>query len=240
MCPATKVTMKKCIRTEVSALTIYQDLKQQCEQQSDLVRASAMKSYMKDMFDFYGISAPQRKKLVRSFKEKYQFVPDKNLWQLIDSLWADPHREMQYIAIDFLMPFVKKMTVSDLPFLEKMILSKSWWDTVDGIAPNLAGRIFRDKEDIRNQYVYRWMESENIWLQRSAIICQLKYGKDTDWNLLSEAILRHDTSKEFFVRKGQGWALRQYSKYNPLTVRQFVEANPQLSGLTKKEALRKM
>jgi 3-methyladenine DNA glycosylase AlkD len=232
--------MKKCIQTEVGALSIYHDLQQQCELQSDLVRASAMKSYMKNMFDFYGINAPQRKNLVRSFKEKYQILPDANLWQLIDCLWADPHREMQYIAIDFLLPFVKKMTASDLPFLEKMILSKSWWDTVDGIAPNLAGRIFRDKEEIRDQYINRWMESENIWLQRSAIICQLKYGQDTDWNLLSTAILRHDTSKEFFVRKGQGWALRQYSKYNPLVVRQFVEANQQLSGLTKKEALRKI
>jgi len=232
--------MKKCIQTNVSALLIYQDLKQQCEVLSDDAKAEEMKSYMKNLFDFYGINAPNRKELSKTFKKKYKFVLDDHMWKLVEYLWADGYREMQYIALDLLTPFANKMTVADLPQLENMIISKSWWDTVDGIAPALAGSIFRDSHQIRDQYVYRWMESENIWLQRSAIICQLKYGKDTDWNLLSEAILRHDTSKEFFVRKGQGWALRQYSKYNPLAVRQFVEANPQLSGLTKKEALRKL
>lgn len=232
--------MKKCIQTEVSALLIYEDLKQQCEVLSDDAKAEEMKSYMKNLFDFYGINAPNRKELSKTFKKKYKFVLDDHLWQLIEYLWTDAHREMQYIALDLLTPFANKMTTADLPQLENMIITKSWWDTVDGIAPALAGSIFRNNHQIRDQYVYRWMENENIWLQRSAIIFQLKYGKDTDWNLLSEAILRHDTSKEFFVRKGQGWALRQYSKYNPLAVRNFVEDNPQLSGLTKKEALRKL
>ena len=78
----------------------------------------------------------------------------------------------------------------------------------------------------------------NIWLQRASVIFQLKYGQDTDWDLLCQAILKNDSSCQFFVRKGQGWALRQYSKYQPLLVRQFITANPQLSGLTKREALR--
>ncbi|MBK7804732.1 MAG: DNA alkylation repair protein [Saprospiraceae bacterium] len=232
--------MKKVIPIDLNTQLIYQDLKQQCEELSDQAKALAMKAYMKYLFDFYGINALNRKEISRTFKKNYKLVLDDHLWQLVEYLWADAHREMQYIAIDLLTPFANKMTAADLPQLENMIISKSWWDTVDGIAPALAGSIFRDNHQIRDQYVYRWMESENIWLQRSAIICQLKHGKDTDWNLLSEAILSHDTSKEFFVRKGQGWALRQYSKYNPLAVRQFVEANPQLSGLTKKEALRKI
>jgi 3-methyladenine DNA glycosylase AlkD len=224
----------------LNAQLIYQDLKQQCEELSDQPKALAMSAYMKNLFDFYGINAPQRKELSRTFRKEYKFVLDDHLWQLIEYLWADPHREMQYIALDLLTSLASKMTAADISQLETMIISKSWWDTVDGIAPALAGSIFRDNHQIRDKYVYRWMESDNIWLQRSAIIFQLKYGKETDWNLLCEAILKNDGSKEFFVRKGQGWALRQYSKYDPLAVRQFVEANPQLSGLTKREALRKI
>jgi 3-methyladenine DNA glycosylase AlkD len=77
-------------------------------------------------------------------------------------------------------------------------------------------------------------------IQRSAIIFQLKYGKDTDWDLLCEVILQHEHSKEFFIRKAQGWALRQYSRFAPDKVLDFVSVNPQLSGLTKKEALRRI
>ena len=137
-------------------------------------------------------------------------------------------------------PLAKKMDCTNVPILEQLILTKSWWDTVDGLAPNIAGAIFKKDINCRNNYVYRWMESKNIWLQRSSVIFQLKYKKETDWDMLCEAILKHDTSSEFFVRKAQGWALRDYSSIQPQAVISFVEANPQLSGLTKKEALRKI
>jgi len=54
------------------------------------------------------------------------------------------------------------MSGADLLQLENMSISKSWWDTVDGITPTMAGRIFRDNKLIRDKYIYRWMESENI------------------------------------------------------------------------------
>ncbi|MFN8339834.1 MAG: DNA alkylation repair protein [Saprospiraceae bacterium] len=114
------------------------------------------------------------------------------------------------------------------------------WDSVDGIAPHLVGAVFNKNKNEILHWIQKWMNSDNIWLQRSAIIFQLKYGKATDWDLLCTAILRHDASTEFFVRKAQGWALRQYSKYEPQLVLSFVQANPQLSGLTKREALRKI
>jgi len=100
--------MKKCIRTELNAQLIYQDLKHQCQEQSHQVKAVSMKAYMKHLFDFYGINAHQRKELVRTLKKRCKFAPDNNLWQLVEYLWADPHIEMRYSAIALLTPICQK------------------------------------------------------------------------------------------------------------------------------------
>lgn len=219
---------------------IYAFIISLCEKNADTNRAPAMKAYMKNQFEFYGINSPLRKELVKDIKKKFTFTNDDTFWMLIDELWKSDQRELQYIALDLLATLSSKLTKENIPALERMILTKSWWDTVDMITPNLIGKIFMNDNASRDNYVYKWMDSDNIWLQRSAIIFQLKYGMKTDIDLLYEAILKNDVSKEFFVRKAQGWALRQYGKYNPTFVYNFVQANPQLSGLTQKEALRSL
>ena len=219
---------------------IYTFIISLCEKNADANRAPAMKAYMKNHFEFYGINSPLRKEMVKDIKKKYTFKNDDLFWKLIDQLWQSDERELQYIALDLLASSASKLTKENIPTLEKMILIKSWWDTVDMIAPNLIGKIFIKDTTSRDNYIYNWIDSDNIWLQRSTIIFQLKYGMKTDIDLLSEAILKNDMSKEFFVRKAQGWALRQYGKYNPSFVYNFVQSNPQLSGLTQKEALRSL
>ncbi|HMR87896.1 MAG TPA: DNA alkylation repair protein [Saprospiraceae bacterium] len=219
---------------------IYTFIISLCEKNADANRAPAMKAYMKNHFEFYGINSPLRKEMVKDIKKKYTFKNDDLFWKLIDHLWQSDERELQYIALDLLASSASKLTKENIPTLEKMILIKSWWDTVDMIAPNLIGKIFIKDTTSRDNYIYNWIDSDNIWLQRSTIIFQLKYGMKTDIDLLSEAILKNDMSKEFFVRKAQGWALRQYGKYNPSFVYNFVQSNPQLSGLTQKEALRSL
>lgn len=224
----------------MKAKEIFHQIQENCIQQANPHVATGMKAYMKNHFDFYGINAPARKIYVGNLKKQYGKSITESLPELSKLLWEDDHRESQYVALDLWSSYIKRFGPELLPQLEDMIITKSWWDTVDGIAPTLVGNVLKRYPETRDEYIYRWIHSPNIWLQRSAIIFQLKYGKDTDWDLLCEAILQHDMSKEFFVRKAQGWALRQYSRYAPEKVHQFIEANPQLSGLTKKEALRLM
>jgi 3-methyladenine DNA glycosylase AlkD len=83
----------------------------------------------------------------------------------------------------------------------------------------------------------RWVDSDNIWLQRTALLFQLKYKKDMDFELLSKYILKLKYSKEFFIQKAIGWILREYSKFFPETVVSFVKSN-QLAPLSSREALR--
>ena len=86
--------------------------------------------------------------------------------------------------------------------------------------------------------VQRWVYHENLWLNRTAIICQLGFRSTTHTERLDEALCAHTRSAEFFHRKAIGWALRDYGKTNPRWVRQWVDAHPELSGLSRREALR--
>ncbi len=144
-------------------MTIYNYLSEVCERQADASKAKKMKAYMKNQFDFFGISSPDRKVLVKELRSINKIECDVVLWELVEQLWLDPHREMQYIALDLLTPLAKKMDCTQLPVLESKILSKSWWDTVDGIVPGIVGNIFQRNHACRDSYIYKWMKSENIW-----------------------------------------------------------------------------
>ena len=82
-----------------------------------------------------------------------------------------------------------------------------------------------------------WIESDNIWLQRTAIIFQRRYKANTNVELLFSHIRKRVDSKEFFIRKGIGWALREYAKTNPQAVLTFANQTP-LSTLSRREALK--
>jgi 3-methyladenine DNA glycosylase AlkD len=85
----------------------------------------------------------------------------------------------------------------------------------------------------------RWSRSRSIWKRRSAILCQLDFKEKTDLDLLYACIEPSLSSKEFFLRKGIGWALRQYAWTDPREVIRYVhEHDSELSVLSKREALK--
>lgn len=200
-------------------------------------RAVGAAAYMRDQFRFFGIDAPTRRRLIREVRHTLG-LPSSVL-DLADLCWADAEREMQYAACDVLaQPAVlRRLTPVNVPHLQRLVTTKSWWDTVDVLAPTIIGGILRPFPDLVRAHARAWIESDNIWLQRTAILVQLKYREQTDFDLLTECILRRASSTEFFVRKGAGWALRQYAYTAPDLVRAFLDEHRQaLSGLTLREA----
>ena len=198
-----------------------------------------MSKYMKNLFEYYGIQATQRRELSRSFIQE-EGIPHKNeLFGTVKKLWSLPQREYQYFGMELAAKFNKKPEVSDIEIFEWMILHKSWWDTVDFIASNLVGNYFQIYNDKTYKIMEYWLASGNMWLQRTSLIFQLKYKEYTDTDLLSRQINALNHSKEFFINKAIGWALREYSKTNPDWVRQFV-AQTELSTLSKREALKRL
>lgn len=194
---------------------------------------------MRNQFPFFGIDAPSRRRLLREVQVNLG-VPEPAL-DFADLCWTDCEREMQYAACDVLVQLkvLRSLTPEDVPHLERLVVQKSWWDTVDVLAPTVIGAILRPFPELVRMNALRMIESDNIWLQRSAILLQLKYRERTDFDLLSQCILRRASSTEFFVRKAAGWALRQYAYLQPEGVRDFVHRYEEvLSSLTIREALK--
>lgn len=199
--------------------------------------ARQQKAYMRNQFEYFGFSAPERRRITKPFLEK-SFLPDKaNLAKLIPELWAKPERDFQQFGQDLMFKYVKQLEKGDIELFEFMMTHQSWWDTVDFIATKLVGQYFKNFPSERDFYVHKWLQSGNIWLQRAALIFQLKYKTNIDTTILTTAIHHLLDSKEFFIDKAIGWILREYSKINPKWVVDFVEKTA-LSNLSKREALR--
>lgn len=220
-------------------LSYLDPLKQSFSAAADPVRAAYIKKYMKNLFDFYGLGTPEFRRLEKEFIYKYGLPEINDLDGLIRHCWGLPQREYQHFAMEVAEKFVKKVPEEFIGTYEFMLTGKSWWDTVDMIAARLVGVHFRRFPGLVPDYYKKWMGSGNVWLQRTVLIFQLKYKKDTDTTLLSEAIQTLSTSKEFFIRKAIGWALREYSKTDPDWVRSYVE-NTNMSSFSKKEALKRI
>lgn len=201
--------------------------------------AEGQMNYMRNQFDFYGLKAPQWMALARQFYQEHGIPQGEDLKTLARFCFEDDYREVQYFAVETVQRALPRQPEDFINLLEELITTKSWWDTVDWLA-KLAGAHFLRYPHLTRPVTERWMQSGNIWLQRSAMIFQLKYKDRTDAELLFSYILRLNGSKEFFIQKGAGWALREYSKTNPETVRRFVQENAALAPLTQREALKWM
>jgi 3-methyladenine DNA glycosylase AlkD len=123
-----------------------------------------------------------------------------------------------------------------LPVLRRLIVTHSWWDTVDALASHSVGPLVRRQPELARE-LDDWSVSENLWLRRTALIYQLGYKERTDAARLFAYVDRMAHEKEFFIRKAIGWALRQYARTAPAEVKAFLLPRRQkLSGLSWREA----
>jgi len=201
---------------------------------ADSGKAAGMKAYMKNQFEFLGISTPNRRSLSKNFL-KSALKNTKPNWKFIFECWDKTEREFQYLAIDYLHALKDNLTPDDMPKIKKLASSKSWWDTIDSL-DKLAGHIAFKYPKV-NQTILDWSLGENFWLRRIAIDQQLLRKDKTNTELLSEIIENNLGQKEFFINKAIGWSLREYSKTDPGWVMAFVKKHrSRLAPLSIREA----
>ena len=210
------------------------------EEQRDPARAPAMAAYMRDQFAFYGIPAPAQRAAAREAAAGLAPPTEADLASLAGACWARPQREWQYAACDALARGATRCSAALLDTVEHLIVTKSWWDTVDSLAAQTTGALVTAHPQLAAT-MDAWIEADNFWLARTAILHQLKYKAATDAARLFGYCERRAADREFFIRKAIGWALREYSKTDPAAVQRFVaDHDARLSGLSKREALRRM
>lgn len=217
-------------------IELISELEKQFRIHSNTENGLAMSKYMKDRFPFYGIKSQLRKEIQKQWIANLpKDLKSDERWELIRALWEKEQREFHYIAIDWLNSWNKKfIEEGDGEQLHFLITNCSWWDSVDSIASNYLGKYCLKFPVLSKKLIAKWRYDDNMWLNRSCLIFQLKYGNLVDFDLLKSLIKQYQPVKEFFIQKAIGWSLRQYSKFNPEAVRKFID-DIKLQGLAKKE-----
>ena len=208
------------------------------EKNTNPSQATAMKKYMRDQFEYLGIKTPQAKTLQKEFYAKNGLPDISELDTIIRDLWSMPQREYKYVAMGLMDKFDKKLPADFIRTVEHLIVTESWWDTVDLIASHQVGGMFKKYPKVKDKYLKKWRKSKNIWLRRTTILFQLGYKQEANFDLLCDLIHENLGSDEFFINKAIGWALRQYAKTDPKAVKNFVKATKELHPLSRREAMK--
>jgi 3-methyladenine DNA glycosylase AlkD len=213
-------------------------LKKLYEQNANPAQAGPMKKYMRDQFEYLGIKSPQSAALNKEFIKENGLPPIAQLDTIARELWSLPQREFQYVATGLVSRLENNLEPEFITTIEYLLITKSWWDTVDSIAGNIVGTQFKRFPKVREKYLKKWRRSDNFWLRRTTLLFQLGYKEETDFDLLCELIHENLGSDEFFINKAIGWALRQYAWTDPKPVKKFVKETKELHPLSRREALK--
>ena len=217
--------------------TFVQSLTSQISPLGDRKRAIGAQMYMKDVAPFIGVATPERRALVKKIAKALPVPTSDELGATARKLWKMDEREYQYAANDLIGIH---WGVADKSFLadhvEHLIITKSWWDTVDGLG-SVAVSPLTEKYGCA-KLIESWNRSSNMWLNRAAIQHQRGRNYETDIRLVLRYCDEHSTSREFFIVKAIGWALRDLAKISPRDVRDFLISHPDLGRVAVREAER--
>jgi 3-methyladenine DNA glycosylase AlkD len=228
----------------VNAVTLGREIRRALSAAAEPGRAEPMRAYMKSAMPYLGVPTAARRRVSRSLFADVD-LPTAVAWRrAVLTLWRGArYREERYAAIDLTEArrFDPFQDLAALPMYEEMIVTGAWWDYVDAIAGHRLGTLLRRFPREMRKEMLAWSRSDDLWKRRSAILCQLTFKGDTDLELLYASIEPALASKEFFLRKAIGWALRQHAWTDPREVRRYVrEHEMELSPLSRREALKNL
>jgi 3-methyladenine DNA glycosylase AlkD len=214
------------------------------QQAGDPTKALAMQAYMKSAMPYHGVPTPLLRQICKTIFSDLQFSIASHWQSHVLDLWRNARRREERYAALYLagdkraQPF---QTPSAMKLYDELIVSGAWWDYVDDIAAHRVGPILIDYPTPMRRKMLSWSKSNNLWKRRTAIICQLGSKAETDLDLLYACIEPSLGSREFFLQKAIGWALRQYARADGAEIKKYVRLNcARLSALSSREALRNL
>lgn len=213
---------------------------------ADPGRAPRMQAYMKSSMPYRGVTSVPLRALCRKVYDAHP-LPDRASWEsCVRTLWDDAgYREERYAAMALTSHRLYRahQDPETLGLYRHLVVSGAWWDFVDSLASHNVGAILATHPLDVTPTMREWAVDDDLWLRRTAILCQLQRKEATDVDLLRDTLeVNLEGSRfgsEFFVRKAVGWALRQHARVDPDWVRAFVARHQdRLSGLSRREALK--
>lgn len=223
-------------------MTLLASLRSRLRAAGDSDRAKQMQAYMKSAMPYHGVPAPQVRVFCKEAFAPLAFAEREDWETAVCEIWdGAKFREERYCAIALTNVRAARafQTPDAMPLYEKLVVEGAWWDYVDEIATNRVGPILRSHFAPMKKLMLRWSKDANMWKARTSILSQCRSRAETDLELLYACIEPSMGSKEFFLRKAIGWALREYARTDMNEVKRYVKQNEsRLSGLSKREALK--
>lgn len=201
-----------------------------------------MQAYMKSKMPYLGVQTTPLRQALRPLFADCVLESFEEWRDTVLELWRSArYREERYAAIELAghLAYGSFQTLDALPMYEELIVSGAWWDLVDSIAGHQIGGLLRRYPADIASILREWASGDDIWKRRAAILAQLGFKSSTDCELLYDCIRPSLGRPEFFLRKGIGWALRQYARTDAAEVLRYVRRHEKLlSPLSQREALK--
>lgn len=225
-----------------SNATLLRFVRAELARRGDPERAAGGRAYLKSAMPLHGVGAVGTREVAGAAIERFPLA-DAPAWRAaIATLWRGARcREERYVAIELLKAprFAGFLDLEALPLVEEMISTGAWWDLVDAVATRPLGELLGRHPQELPAALVGWSQGGDLWLRRAAILAQLHFRERTDRRLLSRLIAPALDSREFFLAKAIGWALRHYARTDPEWVRAYVERHrARLAPLSIREATR--
>ncbi|HEX5088692.1 MAG TPA: DNA alkylation repair protein [Nocardioides sp.] len=204
--------------------------------------AAQQQAYMKSAMPYFGLPAPRLRAELRPLLGEWR-PASREVWEsTVRVLWDEAgHREEWYAAISVARHRRARswLDVDSLRVWRHLVVTGAWWDVVDEVASHLVGGVLAGHRAEATPTIRAWSTDPDLWLRRTAVICQLNHKDRTDLDLLRHAIEANVDDSSFWLRKAIGWALRQHARTDPDWVSaEVARLGHRLSGLSRREALK--
>lgn len=231
-------------QTDAQITDFITDLRQALAEAGDPARAEQQRAYLKSEMAMYGVGVPVTRRLAQRIAAAHgDLWTEAASWEAaLRCLWdGAAHREERYAALAVIRAKLSASQagrMESLALYEHFLRTGQWWDLVDETSHAVGLVVHEYPAAVARMRV--WATDPDMWVRRSAILCQLQHKADTDLDLLTTVIEANQEDPEFFIRKAIGWALRDYARTDGDWVRTFVQAHPGLSPLSRREALKRL
>jgi 3-methyladenine DNA glycosylase AlkD len=199
-------------------------------------RAPGMERYMKGIAPYLGVTTPARRAATRDWIRGFDPGADASaLLATARELVTEPEREFAYVAVDLVAHHERTLPESSLLTVRDLALERPWWDTVDAWSSVIGRAGLRHPS--WDQEVVGWATDDRLWVRRIPLVFQVGRREAVDLDLLFAACEANLDDRDFFMRKGIGWGLRDAARTYPDEVRAFMENHrARMSGLSIREA----
>jgi len=206
-------------------------------------RATSAAAYMKVALPFLGLPIPDVRRIARTCFRTHTLADARAFQSLLKEGFLEAtYQEERYAVLAIAAERRCRVfqTAAVLPLYRRLIIAGGWWDVVDELACRVGDALLAEPAKVAPR-LRAWARSRELWLRRAAIVCQRKARAKTDIDLLFACIDPSLGEKDFFLRKGIGWALRALAYHAPDEVRRYVRLHAdELSPLSQREALRRL